>query len=300
MMWLEAGGVNPYTKVIIRGNVYVSRTGGTIGTYTPGGIEIYKNTIHTNDSYNGNIAIQGPSESTSRTFNNIVSHGGTGPAFAANALSDYNCAYQSGGTPGANSITSDPLFVDGWTSFDMRLQSGSPCRGIAMPDTTANGNGSSSVNLVVVTSNPFWPGDPITVGGTSATISAVPSSTTITLSGAISWSNGDAVVWRGQTDLGAFPYGHTRLTAATYTTVGNAYTVTPNGDTRQVEFYENGIPQSMDTASPYTYTSSGGTVIARVYPLYASATLHVDATDAGEVYRVGRSGTVRAGTVRRP
>jgi hypothetical protein len=108
------------------------------------------------------------------------------------------------------------------------------------------------------------------------------------------------VLWEGRVDVGAYPSGITFLSAATISNVGNDYTVTPNGATRFVIFFQNGIPHTTDASSPYTATVTSGTVTAKAYARYAQANAVFTATDAGGVYRLGRSSTVRAGTVRRP
>jgi hypothetical protein len=74
--------------------------------------------------------------------------------------------------------------------------------------------------------------------------------------------------------------------------------VTPTGDTRFVVFFQDGIPHTVDNASPYTATIASGTVTARAYALYASATPTVLATESQPVGpRIWNVGTLNAATV---
>jgi hypothetical protein len=126
-------------------------------------------------------------------------------------------------------------------------------------------------------------GDKITVGTDQLTISSVTGNT-ITVTSSFTWTDNDPVYygWDTTPDIGAYPYSHVPLTAATYVASGSDYTVTPTGDTRFVVFYEDGIPMAVDNASPYEYSAGAGAVTMKAYPLYASQTLSVTATLEGE------------------
>lgn len=241
---------------------------------------------------------------------------------------DYNLAWDlSGGTPTwsspftvpANNIEADPDFVN-YATDDFRLDSGSPAIGTAGPLTTvasANGTGTSfdvddagffrgdntaidqyGGNLIV--------GDNITVGTDQLTISSI-SGNTITVTASFTWAEDDAVFWGWDTtpDIGAYPASMTPLSSATIAANGNNYTVTPTGDTRFVVFFADGVPHTVDNASPYTATISSGTVTARAYPLYASATTSVLATESNpptSTWTIGtlNATTTRAGSVTKP
>jgi hypothetical protein len=101
-------------------------------------------------------------------------------------------------------------------------------------------------------------------------------------------------------DVGAYPSGITFLSAATISNVGNDYTVTPNGATRFVIFFQNGIPHTTDASSPYTATVTSGTVTAKCYARYAQSTAVFTATDAGEVTRRANVTLLKVGTILPP
>jgi hypothetical protein len=268
----------------------------------------------------------------SRTYNCIAvemwgANQSTAAAWALQGTghtSDYNLAWDLQGTTHtfanpfaaeANSIQNDnPDFTD-YANDVFTLTEGSPAIGTAGALTlvnNANGTGTAfdvddagyfrgdatgisqySGNLIV--------GDKITVGTDQLTIASI-AGTTITVTESFTWADNDPVYygWDTTPDIGAYPYGHVPLTAATYSASGSNYTVTPDGDTRFVVFYEDGIPMEVDNAAPYTYSAGAGTVTARAYPLYASKTTSVLASSAGATTRRITAGTIRAGTVRGP
>ena len=61
---------------------------------------------------------------------------------------------------------------------------------------------------------------------------------------------------------------------------GEEYTVTPDGDTRFVVFYVDGMPSTVVNASPYKATMREGAVTAKAYARYASKTPVVTAVAA--------------------
>jgi hypothetical protein len=115
-------------------------------------------------------------------------------------------------------------------------------------------------------------GDTITVGGTTTRITAI-SGNTLTVADSVTWTAGAPVYWgnAARADIGALPFGSKELTAATLTQQGTTYTVTPDGDTRGVWFYVDGVPTTWDATPPYTITAASGDVTARAYALYAQA-----------------------------
>lgn len=232
---------------------------------------------------------------------------------------DYNLAYDPDGAvtfaaswsnQAHEQSNANPNLIDK-DSDDFRLDSGGAAENNGGPLTTTSGSGTGTT-FTVVNAGYFRGdaptftqyggnlvvGDTITVGTDVVTISSI-SGNDITVTSSFTWADADPVYFGNDTtpDIGAFPYAMTPLTAATYTQDGNDYTVTPDGDTRWVIFFEDGIPNTVDNTSPYTYTSSGGTVIARAYAQYASDTPWVEATE-GEVASTTSSayiGTLRIG-----
>jgi hypothetical protein len=194
----------------------------------------------------------------------------------------------TGASP-ANLAQTDPLFVDGTgvSGHDnYRLTASSPLKATGTAVTTASGAGAGTVTLIVADAKRLFDGwsvadatwragnaDFIKIGsGAYVQISSINYATnTVTLSATRTWSNGDSVLVIGNEDVGAFPYGSADSTG-TITNVGTAYTVTTTGSVRCVEFWEDGVPASVDYSSPYQYTSSGGLVSAKIYALYASQT----------------------------
>lgn len=190
----------------------------------------------------------------------------------ANIDDDGDIWYQSGTQTQANGLSSDPLIV---STNDAHIQVSSPAIGSAIGVTIANGAGSSSMTLVTASggTGSFYAGDEIKIGsGDLVSVESVDLTTdTIMLAVARSWSDGDDVWWRGQTDIGALPYGSVELTAAVMVQSGTTYTVTPTGDARGVWFYVDGIPTTWVSTAPYSAMIASGTVTAKAYALYAQS-----------------------------
>jgi len=214
-------------------------------------------------------------------------------------LNDYNLSFGNGAAlpGGTHNVTTTPVFNGPLLSaLDLTLQSGSPARGAAGPLTLANGNGMGSIVLMVDNADPFWPGDVITVGAATATVVTVDSATQMHITPGSNWDDNDPVTWRGQTDIGAYPYkaGGYTLTG-TWVRSANNVVCTPNDATlvRQMVVYVDGIPRTPILSSPFTDTGAlaSGTVTAvRLYKLYASADLWFDATEV-----VGIAGGTKPG-----
>lgn len=219
-------------------------------------------------------------------------------------LADYDLAWdKQGGSPTwsapftseAHRVTADPSFVD-YANKNFRLGGGSGAIGVGGPVTTVTSGSSTGTSFDVGDAGFFRGdnttidqysgnlivGDKITVGTDQRTITTI-SGNTITVDSSFTWANGDSVWlgWDTTPDIGAYPFSSSALTAATYVLAGTTYTVTPNGDCRFVVFYQDGIPVAVDNSSPYSASISSGTVTIRAYPLYASQTTSVLATDAG-------------------
>lgn len=114
-------------------------------------------------------------------------------------------------------------------------------------------------------------------GNNNLTITAVDYATgTITLSSAITCTNNSPVGYAYQgsgPDRGCYDYRASGYSVtATYIVSGNDYTVSVN-DTAIVEcvdFYQNGVFVSRDSASPFTATIAGGGVTMYARPNYPS------------------------------
>jgi len=134
----------------------------------------------------------------------------------------------------------------------------------------------------------FWPSDTITVGGTAATIAAISSRTSMTLQSPASWTDGAAIHWRGQTDLGAFPYhsqGYdyaVRVLSPTGSVASGNVTITADVSNpsvvRMVEFRVDGVPLSIDNTAPFAAVWNANGLVgthaleARAYYRYAART----------------------------
>jgi len=207
---------------------------------------------------------------------------------AATFTADYNHVFESGdfGSYGSNNIEGvDPLFVD-QTNGDLELTVSSTLIAAAGPMTTADGSGSSSVNLVVDDADFFmdgWTiveGDLIKIGsGSWVRISSIDYGTeAITLASAQSWSDEDDVVVLGVDDMGALEYraGGYAVSGSLAAGSPNVVTVNDSDLVRMVIFYEDGVPQEPDYDTPYQFTDGGGTVTANIYRRYAFNELDFD------------------------
>ncbi len=208
---------------------------------------------------------------------------------------DHDLSYPNGSSA---FINADPQFTDysANTATGFMPQSGSPAVDVGAALTTTSSSGSSTTSVPV--GNAYWfhgtlngflvDKMKIYVGGNNnVEVESIDYSThTITVSSAITFSSGASVgyAYEGSgPDLGALEYrsGGYAL-SGTISHSGSDYTVTPNDSAlvRYVIFYEDRRPQTPDSTSPYTYTSSGGTVTANLYALNASDDPVVAATEA--------------------
>lgn len=208
-------------------------------------------------------------------------------------------------TSQASYVTNAPLQVD-FTNGDFRLTGSSPWIAVAKSVTTVSSASSSGTSFNVANSGffqgtnvTFFPqysgglnlGDTILVSGNAATTILTVSGATITVAASQTWTNG-APVYLGSSatpDIGPYPLSHVPLTTAQYSISGNDYTTVPNGDTRYVVLYADGIPKGITNASPWTINYSGGGVISvYAYPRYGSTNLYISATlaaSSGVLYR---------------
>lgn len=217
---------------------------------------------------------------------------------------NYNLAFDPNGSVTFNSSWTDqaneqsnvdPDFVN-VGSLDFRLGASSGATGNGGPLTLVNETAGTGTTLTLDDAGYFRGdnaaltqyggnlvvGDTITVGTDVLTISGI-SGNDITVTSSFTWADNDPVYFGSDTtpDIGALPFGVTLLSAATIGNTGNDYTVTPTGTARLVVFFQDGIPHTVDNASPYTATITSGTVTARAYALYAQAAPTVTATAEG-------------------
>lgn len=290
------------TNIMARGNVVYSMSDGAIGGRNmPSHTTTYHNTFY---DITNSIFISYNIASTGLMFANaLISDftGSSGDAIqylnGATGWNTNNLGY-SAGSESSYISTSDPLFVNpasGTRNF--RLQAGSPAINTGTNFawiTSASSSGTSfDVNDGQYFSAGFGmvEGDVVTTGGTTTRITGI-SGNTVTVAASVTWTNLQPVYWGTDTtpDIGALPYGSTALTAATISSNGTTYTVTPTGDARGVWFYVDGIPTTWDYDSPYQQTIASGTVTAKAYALYAQAAPVVEASPAASAI----GGTLRA------
>jgi hypothetical protein len=221
---------------------------------------------------------------------------------------DYNLAYDPDAAP--QSFASpwtlqahprtqvNPQFVN-YTNDDFTLGASSGARDAGGPLTTTSGSGSGTTFNVASGGGGYFrgsdagnlsqyggalaPGDTITVGTDVLRVASV-SGDSITVTTAFSWTSGEPVYYGNDTtpDIGAYPYkagGYTL--SAGYSVSGGTATVVPSDASlvRYVVCFQDGIPTAVDNTSPYTCPVGQGTFSARAYPLYASKTRFVTATE---------------------
>ncbi len=288
------------TNLLVRGNVAYNFGNGAFGVVSTKKVVYYNNTIYqiTNGpainwwkhSSSTNYPIGASALNTiidnvaANSSGSIYLETGTPATTIANNLG-YQCPVHS-----SFIVTNDPLFVDPSTnSHNFRLKANSPARAAGtnvLWVTSANGSGSSftvSDSQLLCDGWGMVDGDTITVGGTTTVITNIDwASNIVSVRGSVTWTNGMAVYWGTDTGptIGAFPYGSTPLTSATFAQSGSTYTVTPTGDARGVWFYVDGIPRTWASAPPFTATITNGTVTAKAYALYAQASPVIPATNA--------------------
>lgn len=309
------------TNMIIRGNVaaYAGSGIGNIGTEE---FYVYNQSFHKmcqdNPEASAMLGLRqnsGGNEPSGFGRNNVISDKGLGGNSYVIYIDDHEASDGTFTFPFSNNWgylasthasyvgTSDPLFTDGsQETLDLRLQSGSPLRGAGVELVTATENVTATTfdvsNAAVFSDgNGIAEGDIVVINGTTTRITDLDTgANTMTVATSVTVTTGMPIYWnrRGeQKDIGAYPFGATFLTAATYTTGG---TVTPTGDARKVWQYRAGIPIAEDYDAPFTFSHQSGDVY-KVYALYAQATPVVTATLAGDTPMSGRAGR-RSGNVR--
>ncbi len=219
---------------------------------------------------------------------------------------NYNLAFDpNGGVSFASPWTTqsnaqsnaNPSFVD-YDNDDFHIRSSSAAIGQGGPLTTTVGAGTGTTFNVATRGGGFFRGDDpsisqyggnlvvgdvVTVGTDTVRIASV-SGDSITVTQAFTWADGDDVYFGDDTtpDIGAYPYkaGGYNITA-TYANNNGTVAVVPSDPSlvRMAVVFEDGIPVGADSISPYLISGVGnGALEVRVYPLFASKTLYVTAT----------------------
>jgi len=237
--------------------------GGGSGENVPNGT-IYNNTFNFSslESQNGGCPEiwDSPVAPNAQVLNNIcynTTTGGWSPTGSPSSglFGNGNIAYTTGYSGSWNAPYSaestyatlknvNPLFANYPT--DGTLQASSPARNAGVALTTTNGSGSTSTTLILTNSHFFQPGwgstdtpvngDCIRVGASTTTcITAINYSTnTLTVSPAISWTNGQSVYLysdssgivrqpSGNPDIGAFPYSSSPASIGSTLSTGSQY-----------------------------------------------------------------------------
>ena len=234
---------------------------------------------------------------------------------------NYNLGYDPDGsvtfaapfsTQANGQLNKDPAFVD-YAGHDFTIGATSNAKATGGPLAVTSGAGTGTTFNVVAGGGGFFRGpdanltqyggaltvgDVITVGTDVVTVTSITADA-ITVTPSFTWEDAEPVYYGSSAtpDIGAYPYkaGGYSLTA-TYSKAGSTVTVNPS-DANLVRFvicYEDGIPTTVDNASPYTCTVGGGVVTVKVYPLYASSTPIITATYGGTA-TLGGSGTITLG-----
>lgn len=214
---------------------------------------------------------------------------------------DYNLAFDPDGsvtyaaswTAQVNEQSNvNPNFVDK-PNDDFRLGSSSGAQNTAGPLTTVTSVSGSGTAFTVDNAGYFRgdnatltqyggnlvKGDTITVGTDVLEIASIAGDT-ITVTSSFTWAQNDLVYFGSDTtpDIGAYPFGYTFLSSATYSVNAGTATVEPNTTARMVIQFRDAIPIAVDNSSPYTFSHTAGDTYT-VYALYPQPTLKVEASE---------------------
>lgn len=218
---------------------------------------------------------------------------------------DYNIFYDSGGSvtfqSDVNSESNSQINVNPGLTGDLITSTESNAYGAGSYLTLVNDSPGTGTTFTVDDASFFRGddtdisqyrgnlvvGDIITVGTDVLRIASI-SGNDITVTESFTWADNDPVYFGSDAtpDCGALPYragGY--MLSGTYTLNSGTVTVTPNDAdlVRMVVVFEDGIPVGVDSIAPFTVSGVGsGSLIVRIYPLYAGKTLYVSAreTDA--------------------
>lgn len=326
----QNGDASSMSWLISRFNLFIRPGGQNYIFQDYDRINVYNSThIKTNDGYatavNSGAVYQTPASDVNDWRNNTWTHcpkletGGevinvsdgfsTTFTSAANHVYDSTTAALPSGASPSNLSSADPLFTDGLGTAghdDYTLTSSSPLRATGAPIATVSGAVSNSTSITLASGSGYrifdgWgitgDTDKVKIGSGSYTqvVSINPATGALVVADAQTCADGASVYVQGTEDVGALPYG-SAAASGTISNVGTAYTVAASGSVRMVEFIEDGATISIDYASPYQYTSSGGTVVAYVYSLYANNAPVAAATPGSNSVTV--TGRTKAATFR--
>lgn len=213
-------------------------------------------------------------------------------------VSSNNLCFASGSNAATACILTgndDPLFGN-YANDSFILQSGSPARNAGTYLTLSNGAASEASTTLIVDDAGFFTDGFSIVGGVAiadiiqigsndtVTITAIDYDTnTITIASAQTWADNAEIYWRGNSDIGAYPYKTSYALSGTWSLSGGTVTVTPNDSSlvRFVEVLENGVPVGYASTPPYAVAGVGvGTITVKIYSLYASEAPIVAATES--------------------
>lgn len=297
-IWQDTVGAGD-TNMLVRGNVIYNFGNGALGVISTKKVVSYNNSIYqiTNGPagswYKQSTSTNYPDGAMAvNTIVDNVAANGSGSFYVQPGTANVTLGHNLGYLCPADSsftVTNDPLFIDPSTnSRNFRLQAGSPAIGAGTNVvwvTSGNGSGNSfTVNDSQLLCDGWGivDGDTITIGGTTTIITNIDWSTqTVRVRDSVMWTNGMAVYWgkNSTVDIGALPYGSSKLTAAAIAQSGSTYTVTTTGDARGVWFYVDGIPNTWISTPPFVVTITNGVVTAKAYAQYAQANPVVVATN---------------------
>lgn len=207
-------------------------------------------------------------------------------------------------------IELDPKFVD-YAATNLLLQATSPVIDVGTNITKVTSASGTGTSFVVEDSTMFPDGSglcegiTLIVGTDVVKVTGIDYTTHTITCASFTWAQND-LVWfyfRGSgPDFGAYEYGDTLLSAATYEVSGGTLTGTATGDAEMMIVYNaSGVPVAIDTDSPWSVSDPGVGRTVRFYALHAQYNPVVDATESeasGSPTALGH--VVRAGSVRAP
>lgn len=285
---LKTDGVNQKRAFVVRGNA-INQVGSYLGEFD--GLDdssCYNNTF-VKAEFGFGYGSEGAQVANNwNNFNNIYVQVNEGGQSLLAFDSDVGCVlannwyFESALGQGGGIGFSDPK-LSNVVGHSLWVEPDSPVRGQGRRVASIASSSGAGTMFSVATGEghaligerrPFVEGDVISVGGSVTRVVSVDGDA-ITVSGDLSWSQGDPIYWgREQSpDVGAYPsWMQDYSISGVLTNAGNQFTVSVSNREccRMVVFYENGIPQDPDFDFPYQYSSGGGEVSAKIYNRYAN------------------------------
>jgi hypothetical protein len=282
------------TNMLIRGNIGHHFGGGGVGNEGFDAVRVYNNTLFKmcmNDNGASLLTARVTGAETAAAGgilkNNILADDGvssSGGAINIEATNPYDATHNWGYDAGSESWlgTAYPQFVStNIATLDLRLQSSSPARGVGTNVVWATTNTTAATFHVndpqrLLDGWGIVEGDVVVIGNTTTRITLCDwTNNTITVATSVTVTNTQPIWWGrlgDQKDMGGYPYGAEFLTGATYTQVGNNYTITPTGHARKARVYVDGIPTQEiydPIGGPWTLTQAGNVTAIKVYAEWA-------------------------------